>query len=99
MSDQWLDDFKNHYDEQLVGMIQPMLIKYYDSGDMRLVPDLAKLILDTDPFNDAALKYQLKGIRKQKGIEQARKVYDQFIAEYKRSFGSDYQTSFEKLIQ
>ncbi|MDO3628190.1 kelch repeat-containing protein [Mucilaginibacter sp. BT774] len=99
MPDQWLDDFKKNYDEQLVGMIQPLLIKYYESGDMRLVPDLAKLILDTDPFNDTALKYQLKAIRKQKGIEQARKVYDQFIAEYKRSFGSDYQTSFEKLIQ
>ena len=99
MSDQWLDDFKNNYDEQLVGIIQPLLIKYYDAGDLRLVPDLAKLILDIDPFNDTALKYQLKGIRKQKGIEQARKVYDQFIAEYKRSFGSDYQTSFEKIIQ
>jgi DNA-binding SARP family transcriptional activator len=99
MSDQWLDDFKNNYDEQLVGMVQPILIKHYDSGDLRLVPDLAKLMLDIDPFNDTALKYQLKGIRKQKGIEQARKVYDQFIAEYKRSFGSDYQTSFEKIIQ
>jgi DNA-binding SARP family transcriptional activator len=99
MSDQWLDDFKNNYDEQLVGMIQPILIKHYDSGDSRLVPDLAKMILDIDPFNDTALKYQLKGIRKQKGIEQARKVYDQFTAEYKRSFGTDYQTSFEKIIQ
>lgn len=99
MPDQWLDDFKNNYDQQLVGMIQPLLIKHYNTGDMRLVPDLAKLILDTDPFNDIALKYQLKGIRKQKGIEQARKVYDQFIAEYKRSFDSDYQTSFEKIIQ
>jgi DNA-binding SARP family transcriptional activator len=99
MSDQWLDDFKNNYDEQLVGTLQPLLIKHYDAGDLRLVPDLAKLILDIDPFNDTALKYQLKGIRKQKGIEQARKVYDQFIAEYKRSFGSDYQTSFEKIIQ
>lgn len=99
MSDQWLDDFKNNYDEQLAGMIQPLLVKYYESGDMRLVPDLAKLILDTDPFNDTALRYQLKGIRKQKGIEQARRVYDQFVAEYKKSFGSDYQTSFEKIIQ
>jgi len=83
----------------LVGMIQPILVKQYDSGDLRMVPDLARLILDIDPFNDTALKYQLKGIRKQKGIEHARKVYDQFIAEYKRSFGSDYQTSFEKIIQ
>jgi hypothetical protein len=99
MPDQWLDDFKNNYDEQLVSMIQPLLIKHYETGDMRLVPDLARLILDIDPFNDIALKYQLKGLRKQKGIEQARKVYDQFITEYKRSFGADYQTSFEKIIQ
>lgn len=99
MTDQWLDDFKNNYDEQLVSLIQPVLIKYYQSGDLRLVPDLAKLILDIDPFNETALKYQLKGLRKLKGIEQARKIYDHFSAEYKRSFGTDFQTTFEKIIQ
>jgi DNA-binding SARP family transcriptional activator len=99
MTDQWLDDFKNNYEELLITTLQPILIKHYKSDDLRLVPDLAKLILDIDPFNDTALKYKLKGLRKLKGIDHAHKTYDQFAVEYKRSFGTDYHTSFEKIIQ
>ena len=99
MTDQWLDDFKNNYEELLIAALQPILIRHYKSDDLRLVPDLAKLILDIDPFNDIALKYKLKGLRKLKGIDHAHKTYDQFAAEYKRSFGTDYHTSFEKIIQ
>ena len=75
------------------------LKRYYEAGELKLVLDLAKLILDTDPFNDTALKYQLKGLRKLKGIDYSKRVYDQFVMEYKKSFGTDYAVSFEKIIQ
>lgn len=99
MADQWLDDFKNTYEEQLINTLQPILKRHYEAGDLRLVPDLAKLILDMEPFNDTALKYLLKSLRKLKGIEYARKVYDQFVGEYRRSFGTEYHSSFERVIQ
>ncbi|MDB5153396.1 MAG: hypothetical protein JWR54_2147 [Mucilaginibacter sp.] len=99
MPDQWLDDYKNAYEEQLISLLQPELKKHYQAGDLKLVLDLTKLILDIDPFNDTALTYQLKGLRKLKGIEYARKVYAQFMIEYKKSFGTEYHTGFEKIIQ
>ncbi|MDB5026262.1 MAG: hypothetical protein JWP78_4017 [Mucilaginibacter sp.] len=99
MPDQWLDDYKNNYEEQLTGVLQPELKRHYDAGDLKLVLDLTKLILDIDPFNDTALKYQLKGLRKLKGIDYARKVYEQFTIEYKKSFGTEYHPGFEKIIQ
>jgi hypothetical protein len=72
---------------------------HYDENDLKVLLDLTRVILDTDPFNDTALKYLLKGQRKLKGVEYARKVYDQFTTEYKRSFGTDYPSGFEKTIQ
>jgi two-component SAPR family response regulator len=99
MHDQWLDDFKNEYEEQLTQVLMPELKRYYDAGDVKLVFELAKVVMDIDPFNDTALKYQLKGLRKLKGIDYSRKVYDQFAVEYKKSFGTEYLTSFDKIIQ
>ena len=99
MSDQWLDDSKNAYEEHLIDALQPQLKTYYETQELKTLLDLTRIILDIDPFNDIALKYQLKGLRKLKGIEHAHKIYDLFTAEYKRSFGTDYQTAFEKIIQ
>lgn len=99
MPDQWLDEYKDHYDEHLIATLQPMLSAYYEAGDLALTAELAKLILEIDPFNEVALKYQLKGLRKLKGIEHSRKLYDHFISEYERSFGASYPTGFEKLMQ
>jgi two-component SAPR family response regulator len=99
MSDKWLDEYKDRYDERLIGVLQPMLATYYQAGDIIQVAELARLILEIDPFNDVALKYQLKGLRKLKGIEHSRKLYDHFTSEYERSFGASYPTGFEKLIQ
>lgn len=99
MHDQWLDEFKNEYEEQLTQVLLPELKRYYDAGDVKMVLELAKIVLDTDPFNDAALKYQLKGLRKLKGIDYSKKIYDQFVIEYKKSFGTEYPISFDKIIQ
>jgi hypothetical protein len=52
-----------------------------------------------DPFNDTALKYELKALRKLKGIDHSRKIYDQFAIEYKKSFGTEYPIGFDKIIQ
>jgi len=98
MPDSWLDDFKYHYEEQLSGMIMPGLKKQYELKDLKLVLEITRLILDMDPFNDEALKYQLKSFSRLKGIEYARKMYDLFILEYKRSLGVDYPISFDKIV-
>lgn len=99
MPDLWLDEYKERYDERLTLSLQPMLAAYYEEGNLNLLNRLARLILEIDPFNDLALKYQLKVLRKLKGIEHSRKIYHQFATEYEKSFGSSYPTGFEKLIR
>lgn len=98
MPDFWLDDFKNNYEEQLTGVMMPELKRQYELQEFKLALEIARLILNIDPFNDEALKYQLKSLRRLKGVEHARKIYGQFIQEYKRSLDLDYAIGFEKIV-
>jgi len=98
MPDSWLDDFKYHYEEQLTATIMPELKRQFEFKEIKLAFEISRLILGMDPFNDEALKYQLKSLSGLKGIEYAHKTYDLFIQEYKRSMGVVYPVSFEKII-
>ncbi|WP_183574876.1 kelch repeat-containing protein [Mucilaginibacter sp. X5P1] len=98
MTDVWLDDFKVNYEEQLMNELLPQLQKSYAEENYKVVLEISKLILNTDPFNDTALKYQLKSYRRLKGIDHSKKIYDQFITEYKKSLGVDYPISLDKIL-
>lgn len=93
----WLDDIKLGYEETLMPVILPEVKKVYESGDFRKALDITRVVLNIDPFNDTALKYKLKALRRIKGIEYARKMYDEFTAEYEKSLGISYQVPFEKI--
>ncbi|WCT14078.1 kelch repeat-containing protein [Mucilaginibacter jinjuensis] len=99
MADQWVDDFKQTYDEQLMDALSPQLDKLYKEKNFKLVLELSKLILHIDPFNDNAFKYELKSYKTTKGIEHSKKIYDHFAQEYSKSLGEDYPISFEKALQ
>lgn len=99
MADLWIDEYKDRYEECLTAALQPMLAIYNNSGDLSLLARLARLILQVDPFNEVALKYELKVLRKLKGIEYSRKLYDQFASEYERSFGATYPGDFDKMLR
>jgi two-component SAPR family response regulator len=99
MTDIWLDDFKADYEELLMKGLLPQLQKLYVDEDYKVVLEISKAILNTDPFNDTALKYQLKSYRRLKGIDYSKKIYDQFVAEYKKSLGVDYPVSLDKILQ
>lgn len=98
MADSWLDDFKQHYEEQLMLQLVPELKKLYTEENYRTVLELSRLLLNIDPFNDAVLKYQLKSDRRLKGIDHCKKIYDNYVQEYKKSLGVDYHVSLDKLL-
>lgn len=97
-ADTWLDDYKRQYDDLLMDTLRPQLQKLYAEKNFKQLLVISKLILMIDPFNDDAFKYELKGIKHLKGIEQARKFYDHFTHEYQRSLGEDYALPFDKLL-
>ncbi len=98
IADVWLDDFKVNYEELVMNELLPQLEKSYAEENYKVVLEISKLILNTDPFNDTALKYQLKSYRRLKGIDHSKKIYDQFVAEYKKSLGVDYPISLDKIL-
>ncbi|WPU93825.1 hypothetical protein SNE25_31385 [Mucilaginibacter sabulilitoris] len=97
ISENWLDDIKLVYEEALMPIILPEVKKVYESGDFRKALDISRVVLNIDPFNDVAIKYKLKALRRIKGIEYARKTYDEFTAEYEKSLGIEYAVPFDKI--
>lgn len=95
----WLDDIKLNYEEALMPEILPEAKRVYESGDYRKAIEIARVILNIDPFNDTAIKYKLKALRRVKGIEYAHKIYNDFIAEYEKSLGEPYPVPFEKICK
>jgi two-component SAPR family response regulator len=93
----WLDDMKLEYEESLMPVLLPEIKKVYENGDFRRTLDIARVVLNIDPFNDVALKYKLKALRRIKGIEYARKVYDEFVQEYEKSLDITYPIPFDKI--
>ena len=93
----WLDSVKLDYEEALMPLILPEIKRIYESGDFRKALEITRVVLNIDPFNDTALKYKLKALRRTKGIEYARKAYEDFTAEYQKSLGIEYHVPFDKI--
>ena len=98
MPDDLLDDQRSAYEQRLMEVLLPLMKKEYESGDLKLSLEIAKLILHLDIFNEEALKYQLKCFRKLKGIDYSRRVYDRWVQDYQRSLGTEYQTAFDSIL-
>ncbi len=93
----WLDDFKQEYEEALMPVILPVIKKVYDAADYKKALEISRIVLNIDPFNDIGIKFKLKALRRTKGIEHARKIYEEFSAEYEKSLGEEYPVPFEKI--
>jgi len=97
IAEPWLDAIKQNYEETLVPEILPALKNIYEAGDYRKSLDIARVVLNIDPFNDGAIKYKLKALRRMKGVEHAHKIYNDFAAEYEKSLGEVYPIPFDKI--
>ncbi|MDP9082110.1 MAG: hypothetical protein M3O71_32245 [Bacteroidota bacterium] len=93
----WLDGIKLNYEEALMPLILPEVRIIYEAGDFRKTLEVTRVVLNIDPFNDEAIKYKLKALRRTKGVEYAHKIYNDFVAEYEKSLGEVYTIPFEKI--
>jgi two-component SAPR family response regulator len=98
MPETWVEDFKYDYEKRLINLLSPQLKNAYEKNDLKNALEIAKLILNIEPFNDEALKYELLAFKKLKGNGHAKKVFEHFTEEYKKSIGTEYPLSFEKLL-
>ena len=98
MYEEWLDRFKNKYEKQVTEALSINLASLYKDKNYAEVILTSKTILDIDPFNEEAFRYLLSSIRKTKGIEQCRSLYNQFVANYEKSIGDLYATPLEEIL-
>jgi len=97
ISEPWVDDFKLAYEEALMNVILPELRNAYGIKDFKRVFEIIRVILNIDPFNEEAIKFKLKALRRTKGVVHAQKIYNEFVLEYKRSLGVDYPLPFDRI--
>jgi DNA-binding SARP family transcriptional activator len=99
MGDAWLDVYKQKYDDEVMEVLLPQFTTLYQNKQYKKVLELTKHILLIAPFNEDAFKYEVKTLKKLKGKEYAKKMYDQFVDEYHHSFGEPYPIKFEDISQ
>ncbi|MEO7213114.1 hypothetical protein [Mucilaginibacter sp.] len=95
----WLDETKVGYEESLLQIVVPEIRRIYDGGERKKALDLCRVVMAIDPFNDTALKFKLKALRRIKGVDVARRAYDEFVADYARSLGGEYPIHFDKICK
>lgn len=99
VNEAWLDEVKVVFEEITLNIIQPGIRKVYEAGHYKRAMELSRVALLIDPFNDVAIKYKLKSLRRFKGVDFAKKVYETFTADYKKSLDVDYPVAFDKICK
>ena len=93
----WLDDAKGYVSNSAVDVMAHFISTYHVPEDADTIIHIANKMLVNDPCNEEALQFMIKAMISQNNIKQAHYAYDSFCAEYQKSYGETFKTSFEEL--
>jgi hypothetical protein len=93
---EWFDSFKADFTNDLIDCLLSCLNKYEFSS--REYVAIADTILIHDVLNEDAVKLKCKFLVKMGKNGLAKTVYDSFVKEYKKLFGTEYHLSFNEII-
>jgi len=91
------DTFKQGIESKIESVLLYGMHSCYKTGENEDVIFFAEAIFEIDPFNDEALRLLIKTMNKMKLTEEAKKRYYLFIAEYKKSYGTEYNRPYAEL--
>lgn len=97
MHDTWLETVKYEYEHRLINLLMREVKLSCDANNLKQALEISRYILKTEPFNEEALKYEIAVLKKLKGADYARKIFDLHAAEYRRSLGDDCPLKFEDI--
>ncbi|MFT4154970.1 hypothetical protein [Parafilimonas sp.] len=98
MQDVWLEKYKYRYEQRLINLLTTQVKQAYEANDLKQALEISRHILKIEPFNEEAIKYEIAALKKLKGARYARKVFDQYADEYKRSLGDDCPVRFDNIL-
>jgi len=97
MYDTWHEMVKYEYEHRLINLLMREVKLSCDANNLKQALEISRYILKTEPFNEEALKYEIAVLKKLKGADYARKIFDLHAAEYRRSLGDDCPLKFEDI--
>lgn len=89
-----LDPFKEHIERRLEPVLLINMERTFKAGGYAETLILAEAVFNIDPFNEEALYCLLHSLSKMNQIDEARRRYLLFAAEYKNTMDEDYPKSF-----
>ena len=95
--DEWLDKFKNDFSNETIDILYLFLDR--NDLDNKVVVKICSIILQYDHLNERAKlrKCQILYREGKKGL--AKKAFDDFAEDYKKSLGIDYKYSFFEFLK
>ena len=95
--DEWFDKFKNDFSSETIDILYLFLDR--TDLDNKIVFKICNIILQYDHLNERAIlrKCQILYSEGKKGV--AKKTFDDFSSDYKKSLGIDYNYSFADFLK
>lgn len=98
LQEEWIDPFKADFSNDLIDLLLALSTR----PDIRAIPqmciDLADVIFIHDSLNEDALRLKCSVLIEMRRNGLAQKVYASFVKEYNALFGTDFNYTFDQII-
>ncbi len=94
----WLDNIKAEVSNSVIQLCLNNLKNYDISHNPEATLEIANYIFYFDPLNEEALTSKCKSLIQLKRHSLAKTTYDNFVREYKKSYGQDFHETFNEVI-
>lgn len=92
-----LDSFKEMIERKVEPVLYAEIENTFFSGNYPVVIQLCEGISHIDPLSEGALWHTIHSLIKLKMIEEAKRRYFLFVAEYRKAMGEEYSKSFSDI--
>ena len=95
---EWVDSFKSDFSNNLMDVLFELSKKQKIRENPQLCIDLADVIFIQDSLNEDALRLKCVMLIKMGRNKLSKNVYESFVKEYRILFASDFEITFEQII-
>ena len=93
------DEVKGDVENFLMPLLCEAAEKSFRAGHNSQTLRICNSIFSLDPLSEQGLKYAVGVWSRRKDVPQAKRVYRNFIAEYRSSFGDEYPQTFDMIVK
>jgi DNA-binding SARP family transcriptional activator len=95
----WLDDIKADVNNKVIDDLTEEIVRLDIKDDAEYIIKVAGCIFNFDPLNDDALRYKCQTLDRLGRHSIAKTTYERFAKEYRKSYGEDFQLSFNDILK